>query len=31
MNKAMDLIESAITDYIAGDIPDEILQVAKGW
>ncbi len=31
MDKAIDIIEEAINDYLAGDIPDEILEVAKGW
>jgi len=31
MDKAMDIIEEAINEYLAGDIPDEVLKVAKGW
>jgi len=28
---AIDIIEGAINDFLAGDIPDEILRIAKGW
>jgi 4-aminobutyrate aminotransferase len=31
MDKAIDIIEEAIVEYIAGDIPDEVLETAKGW
>lgn len=31
MNKALDIIEESIVGYLKGDIPDEVLQVAKGW
>lgn len=31
MDKAIDIIEEAINEYLAGDIPDEVLEVAKGW
>jgi 4-aminobutyrate aminotransferase len=31
MDKAIDIIDGAIQDYLAGDIPDEVLQIAKGW
>lgn len=31
MEKAIDIIESSIKDYLEGDIPDEILLTAKGW
>ena len=31
MDKAIDIIEAAIEDYLAGNIPDEVLRIAKGW
>lgn len=31
MDKALDVLEEAIGEYIAGDIPDEVLRIAKGW
>ena len=31
MDKAIDIIEQAIMEYLAGDIPDRVLQIAKGW
>ncbi|MBA1334314.1 MAG: Pyridoxal phosphate-dependent aminotransferase [Firmicutes bacterium] len=31
MDRAIDIIDGAIKDYLAGDIPDEVLQIAKGW
>jgi 4-aminobutyrate aminotransferase len=31
MDKAIDIIEQAISEYLAGGIPDRVLQVAKGW
>jgi len=31
MDKAIDIIEESINEYIAGDIPDEVLETAKGW
>ena len=31
MDKAIDLIEESINEYIAGNISDEVLQIAKGW
>lgn len=31
MDRAIDVIEGAINEYLAGDISDEVLQVAKGW
>ncbi|MBA1336054.1 MAG: Pyridoxal phosphate-dependent aminotransferase [Firmicutes bacterium] len=31
IDKALDIIEEAIKEYLAGDIPDEVLRVAKGW
>lgn len=31
MDKAIDIIEEAIVEYNAGDISDEVLNIAKGW
>jgi len=31
MDKALNIIEEAIQEHIKGDIPDEVLEVAKGW
>ncbi|HRS22520.1 MAG TPA: aspartate aminotransferase family protein [Clostridia bacterium] len=31
LDTAIDIIEGAINDFLAGDIPDEILRIAKGW
>ncbi len=31
MDKAIDIIQEAIGEYLAGDIPDAVLEVAKGW
>jgi 4-aminobutyrate aminotransferase len=31
MDRAIDIIEEAIKEYLDGDIPDEVLKVAKGW
>ena len=31
MDKAIDTIEQAINEYLAGDIPDRVLETAKGW
>lgn len=31
LDQALDIIEGAIQDYLNGDIPDEVLSVAKGW
>ena len=29
MDKAIDIIEAAIEDYLAGNIPDEVLRIAR--
>jgi len=31
IDKAIDVIEESMKDYLAGNIPDEILETAKGW
>lgn len=31
MDKALDIIEASIVEYLTGDIPDEVLEIAKGW
>ncbi|WP_411680902.1 aspartate aminotransferase family protein [Clostridium thailandense] len=31
IDKALDAIESSIKEYLNGDIPDEVLKIAKGW
>ena len=31
LDTAIDIIEGAINDFLAGDIPDEILKISKGW
>jgi len=31
IDKAMDILEEAIKEFLAGDIPDEVLETAKGW
>lgn len=31
LEKALNIIEESIVDYLNGDIPDEVLRVAKGW
>jgi 4-aminobutyrate aminotransferase len=31
MDRAIDIIDGAIKDYLSGDIPDEVLMIAKGW
>lgn len=31
VDKAMDIIEEAINEYQKGEIPDEVLLIAKGW
>lgn len=31
IDKALDVIEASIVEYLRGDIPDEVLKVAKGW
>jgi len=31
IDKAIDVIEESMKEYMAGDIPDEILETAKGW
>lgn len=31
MEEAIQIVETSIEDYLAGDIPDEILETAKGW
>lgn len=31
VDAALDIIEEAINDYLEGDIPDEVLEIAKGW
>jgi len=31
LNKALDIIEEAIKEYADGQIPDEVLRVARGW
>jgi len=31
IDKAVDIIEDSIKDFLAGDIPDEVLETAKGW
>lgn len=30
-DKAIDIIEESINEYLKGNIPDEVLKVAKGW
>lgn len=31
LDKALDIIEESIIEYLNGQIPDEVLEVAKGW
>lgn len=31
MDAAIDIIEESINDYLAGNIPDEVLGISKGW
>ena len=31
MDKAINIIEESINEYLAGDISDEVLQITKGW
>jgi len=31
LSKALDIIEESIQEYINGQIPDDVLKVAKGW
>lgn len=31
LDKALNIIEEAIVEYINGEIPDEVLSIAKGW
>jgi len=31
LDKALDIIEESICEYMSGSIPDEVLQIAKGW
>jgi len=31
LNRALDIIEESMQEYINGQIPDEVLKVAKGW
>ena len=31
MLKALEIIESSIVDYISGKIPDDVLNIVKGW
>lgn len=31
LDRALNIIEESIQDYLKGDIPDEVLKVAKGW
>lgn len=31
IDRSIDIIEEAIVEYLAGDIPDEVLQISKGW
>jgi 4-aminobutyrate aminotransferase len=31
LDRALDIIEKSIEEYLNGDIPDEVLKVAKGW
>lgn len=31
MDRAIGIIEEAIVEYLAGEIPDEVLEIAKGW
>jgi 4-aminobutyrate aminotransferase len=31
MDKAVDIIEEAMKDFLAGDIPDSVLETSKGW
>lgn len=31
MDKALNIIEASIVEYLRGDIPDEVLEIAKGW
>ncbi|MGY0374281.1 aspartate aminotransferase family protein [Clostridium sp. JNZ J1-5] len=31
IDKALDVIEEAIKEYLKGGIPDEVLEVSKGW
>lgn len=31
LDKALDIIEESIVEYLNGEIPDEVLSVAKGW
>jgi len=31
MDRAIDIIDESIQDYLSGDIPDEVLGIAKGW
>lgn len=31
IDRALNIIEESINDYLGGDIPDEVLEIAKGW
>ncbi|MGE5628404.1 MAG: aspartate aminotransferase family protein [Solirubrobacterales bacterium] len=31
IDKAVDIIEESIKEFLSGDIPDEVLETAKGW
>lgn len=31
LNKALEVIENSIEEYVKGQIPDEVLKIAKGW
>lgn len=31
IDRALEIIEEAINDYLEDDIPDEVLEIAKGW
>jgi 4-aminobutyrate aminotransferase len=31
IDKAIDVIEESMKEFLAGDIPDEILETTKGW
>lgn len=31
LDKALNIIEESINDYLKGNIPDEVLEIAKGW
>lgn len=31
LDRALNIIEESIVEYLNGQIPDEVLDIAKGW